>query len=41
MNNIVYPKELEIKDTIDTVKSVSYPDLHLEIDGKGKLLTKL
>ena len=37
----IYPKEPEIKDTIDTVKSVSYFDLHLDIDGKGKLLTKL
>lgn len=37
----IYPKELEIKDTTDTVKSASYLDLHLEIDGKGKLLTKL
>ena len=37
----ISPKELEIKDTTDTVKSSSYLDLHLEIDGKGKLLTKL
>ena len=37
----IYPKELEIKNTADTVKSASYLDLHLEIDGKGKLLTKL
>ena len=25
----------------DTMKSASYLDLHVEIDGKGKLLTKL
>ena len=37
----IYPKELEIKDTKDTVKSASYLDLHLEIDGKGKLSTEL
>ena len=35
------PKELEIMDTADTVKTASYLDLHLEIDGKGKLLNKL
>ena len=33
-------KELEIKDTND-IKSASYLDLHLEMDNKGKLLTKL
>ena len=37
----IYPKELEIKDSTDSVKSASYLDLHLKIDGKGKLLTKL
>ena len=39
----IYPDELEIKDTCttDTVKSVLYLDLHLKIDNKGKLLTKL
>ena len=37
----IYPKELEIKDTTDIVKSALYLDLHLENDGKGKLLTKL
>ena len=37
----IYPKEHEIKDMTNTVKSVSHLDLHLEIDGKGKLLTKL
>ena len=30
----VYPKELEIKDSTDNVKSASYRALHLEIDGK-------
>jgi hypothetical protein len=28
----IYPIELEIKDTTDTDRSVSYLDLHLEID---------
>ena len=37
----IYPIELEIKDTTDTVKSVSYLDLHLEIDNEGRLKTKL
>ena len=33
---LIYPVELEIKDTTDTVKSVSYLDLHLEIDNEGR-----
>ena len=33
----IYPIELEIKDTTDA----SYLDLHLEIDSKGRLRTKL
>ena len=37
----IYPEELEITDTADTVKSPSYFDIYLEIDGKGKLLIKL
>jgi hypothetical protein len=28
--------ELEIKDTIDTIRSASYLDLHLEIDNEGR-----
>ena len=39
--NRIYPKEVEIKDITDTVKSASYLDLKFEIDGKGKQLTKL
>jgi hypothetical protein len=34
-------KELEIKYTVDTQKSASYIDLHLEIDNGGRLKTKL
>jgi hypothetical protein len=38
-----YPIELEIKDTtdIDTSRSVSYHDLHLEIGSEGCLRMKL
>ena len=39
--HLIYPKELEIKDTTDTPTSASYLDLHLEIDSRGKLKTKL
>jgi hypothetical protein len=28
--------ELEIKDTIDTIRSASYIDLHLEINNEGR-----
>ena len=31
----------EIKDTTDSPKSACYLDLHLEIDSRGKLTTKL
>ena len=34
----IYHKELEKTYTTDTVKSVSYLDLHIEIDGIRKLL---
>ena len=37
----IYPIELEIKDTTDTVKSASYLDLHLEIDNEGLLKQNL
>ena len=37
----IYPIELEIRDTTDTDRSVSYLDLHLEIDREGRLRTKL
>ena len=37
----IYPIELEIKDTTNTDRSASYLDLHLEIDGEGRLRTKL
>jgi hypothetical protein len=37
----IYPIELEIKDTIDTDRSASYLDIHLEFDSEGRLRTKL
>jgi hypothetical protein len=37
----IYPIEPEIKDTTDTNRSISYIDLHLEIDSEGRLGTKL
>ena len=39
--NVIYPNELEIKDTTDSPKSACYLDLHLEIDSRGELTTKL
>ena len=37
----IYPIDPEIKDTTDTDRSVSYRDLHLEIDSERRLRTKL
>jgi hypothetical protein len=37
----IYPIELKIKDTTDTDRSVLYIDLHLNIDSKGRLRTKI
>jgi hypothetical protein len=37
----IYPNDIEVKDIKDTKKSVSYLDLHLEIDNGGRLKTKL
>ena len=39
--HLIYPSQLEIKDTTDTAKYASYLDLHLEIDTRGRLNTKL
>jgi hypothetical protein len=44
LNNFVdriYPFEPEIKDTRDTDRSISYLDLHREIDSEGRLGMKL
>jgi hypothetical protein len=37
---LIYPNELEVKDTTDTQKSASYLDLQLGIDNGGRLKTK-
>ena len=39
--HLIYPNELEIKDTTETVNSSSYLDLHLSINNTGRLYTKL
>jgi hypothetical protein len=36
----IYPIGFEIKDTTDTVRSVSYLDLHSEINSEGRLRMK-
>ena len=38
---LIYPPELEIKETTDTDHSVSFLDLHLEFDDSGQLSTKI
>ena len=37
----IYAIELDINDATDTDTSVSYPDLHLDINTEGRLRTKL
>ena len=39
--DVIYPKELEIKDTTGAPKWANYLDLHLEFDEDGKLFTRL
>ena len=39
--HLLYPSELEIKDTIDTDKFSSYLDLFLEMTTDGRLNTKI
>ena len=39
--HVIYPDELQIKDTTDSSKSAAYLDLYLEIDHKGTLCTRL
>ena len=39
--HLIYPSELEIKDTTDTDKSASYLDLFLEMTTDGRLNTKI
>ena len=39
--SLIYPPELEVKETIDTASSASFVDLYLEIDDSGQLSTKI
>ena len=39
--DVIYPKELEIKDTTDVLKWANYLDLHMEFDEDGKHFTRL
>ena len=38
---LIYPPELEVKETTDTVSSASLLDLFLEFDDSGQLSTKI
>ena len=38
---LIYPPELEIKETTDTASSVSYLDVYLEFDADGHLTTRI
>jgi hypothetical protein len=39
--HLIYPDELEIKDTAESDKSASYIDILLNIDSNGRLTTSL
>ena len=39
--HLIYPSQLEIKDTTETRRSASYLDLFLEIDKDGRLKTRI
>ena len=38
---LIYPPELEVKETTDTASSVSFLDVYLEFDDSGQLCTKI
>ena len=38
---LIYPPELEVKETNDTASSASFLDLYLEFDDSGQLSTKI
>jgi hypothetical protein len=38
---LIYPPELEVKETTDTASSASFFDLYLEFDDSGQLSTKM
>jgi hypothetical protein len=38
---LIYPPELEVKETTDTASSASFLDLYLELDDSGQLNTNI
>ena len=38
---LIYPPELEVKETTDTASSASFLDLYLEFDDSGRISTKI
>jgi hypothetical protein len=38
---LIYPPELEVKETTDTASAASFLDLYLEFDDSGQLSTKI
>jgi hypothetical protein len=38
---LIYPPELEVKETTDTASSASFLDIYLEFDDSGQLSTKM
>ena len=38
---LIYPPELEVKETTDTASSASFLDLYLEFDDSGQISTKM
>jgi hypothetical protein len=38
---LIYPPELEVKETTDTAPSASFLDLYLEFEDSGQLSTKI
>jgi hypothetical protein len=38
---LIYPPQLEVKETTDTTSSASFLDLYLEFDDSGQLSTKM
>jgi hypothetical protein len=38
---LIFPPELEVKETTDTASSASFLDLYLEFDDSGQISTKI
>jgi hypothetical protein len=38
---LIYPPEMEVKETTDTASSASFVDLCLELDDSGQISTKI